>query len=235
MIVALSAAERASQPNGRGGIDPVLHGRITELVVFGSGLIIHHRVAVETGRDELICARIGKQVARKLFNGKPIETHISVEGIDHPVAISPHRPRLIAFVTIRVGVAAQIQPVLSPMFPEGRRIQHAVHERFVGVRACVGQEPVDFLDRRWKSPKIQTQATDERFLRRFRSECESLSLQPCENEVVNGIAYLRTCADRGWLDLRRLDVSPVFFDLPGLDADIVRPACTLVNPGLDQG
>ena len=58
---------------------------------------------------------VGKFVSGKLFGEKPVPGDIQVDGVDHPVAISPRGwLGAITFIAIGLGEADDVQPVSRP-------------------------------------------------------------------------------------------------------------------------
>ena len=58
---------------------------------------------------------IGQQVAGELLDCEPVERHVAVEGVDHPIAIRPHLAVIVDVEAVRVGVARGVEPVAGAM------------------------------------------------------------------------------------------------------------------------
>ena len=75
-----------------------------------AALLVEHGVTMEACGNELIGGGVGQHVAGKLFDRKLTEGHILIERVDHPIAVFPHRPAIVFFIAVRVGVAREIKP-----------------------------------------------------------------------------------------------------------------------------
>jgi hypothetical protein len=74
---------------------------------------------VEPGGEDLRLVRPGQQVAGDLLDGEPIERHIRVDGVDHPVPPAVGiRPGIVLLVPIAVAVPRQVQPVPAQALAE---------------------------------------------------------------------------------------------------------------------
>ena len=129
MRVTLRAACGQSKPRGSGRGHAVRHRVETKLQRINAAFFVQHRVAMKSSRDPLCLSRIGKHVARKLFNRKLIKWHVGVNRIDHPIAIRPNRTLAIFFVAVRVSVACQVQPATSPAFTVCRPREQFIDQR----------------------------------------------------------------------------------------------------------
>ena len=75
------------------------------------------------------CVAFGQQVAGDLLDEELVVGHVVVEGVDDPIAIHPHEPRLVLFEAVGVGVAGRVEPEAAPAFAEVGR----------------GEQPLDLL------------------------------------------------------------------------------------------
>ena len=71
-------------------MDAINHGVEAVLQRIDAAFLVDHRVAVESGGDDLIGGGVGKEVPGELLDGELIERHVGVERIDHPIAPRPH-------------------------------------------------------------------------------------------------------------------------------------------------
>ncbi len=92
---------------------------------------------LNAGGDHLILRRLRQQVAGQLLDGEPVEGHVAVEGIDHPIAPAPHVALAIALVAIAVGVARGFEPRVGHALAVARRGQQPIHDLFIGVSAIL--------------------------------------------------------------------------------------------------
>ena len=135
--MALAAQERQPQPGCSRRGHAIGHGMEPELERINPALFIEHRVAMEPRGDLLRDVGIGQHVPGNLLDGETVKRHVVVQRVDHPVAVRPHRPRPVLFVTVRVRIACQVEPFASPAFPIVRRFEQAIDQLLVGVRRLV--------------------------------------------------------------------------------------------------
>ena len=115
--VALCAADRQAKPDDARRADAVDHRVKPEFERVDPALFVEHRVAVKARGDPIGNGGTGQHVAGELLHRELVEGHPRVDGRNHPVAIRPDRPHAIFFVSVRVGIASQIQPVLAHRSP----------------------------------------------------------------------------------------------------------------------
>ena len=161
VVVALRAADGQAHPNradGAGAVDDFFEAELFDL---DASLAILKRVAVEARGDFLFGRCVFEQVTGYLFSGELVEGYVVVERVDDPMPVSPGvRTNKILLVAVAVGVACQVEPLHRPLFAVVRRLEKPVGRPFVGVRAVVGDEIVDFLGRRRQAHQIEAQAPD---------------------------------------------------------------------------
>ena len=162
VIVALSTSSRQSHPHGRGRADAV--GDVLGAVLFGSdtGLLGNHVIAVEPGRDPLFDRRIWQQVAGELFDRELIERHVRVEGVDDPIAPTPHEPLVVREIAVCVGVPRLIEPVACLMFAVARRREQSVDDSLERIRFRVREEFIDLVQRRRQASQIECDSPQQR-------------------------------------------------------------------------
>ena len=121
--------------------------------------------------------RVRQQVAGELLDRELVERHVGVQGADDPVAIGPEVAQVVALEAVRVGVAGQVEPRPGPALAELRRGEQPIDDRFVGVRARVGDERIDFRRRRRQADQIEGHAADERRAIGFRRGRQPFAFQ----------------------------------------------------------
>ena len=189
MGVALSAAYRQSQPDAAGGVQSIDNGLDPKLLLVRPALGTRQGVAMKTCRDLLLDAGILQQITRQLFTGKPIKRKVTIEGIDHPVTISPgKRTNPIFLVAIAVGVARQVQPVPPPALAEMGRSQHPPDQVLPGLRALVLDKPAHLLRLRQQAGQVQAQAADKGVPVSLRRRSKTLHFHPGQDEPIDRIA-----------------------------------------------
>ena len=159
VIVALGASGGESEPGGGDGVDAI-DGAVE--AVFGArdaGFAVVERHAVEAGGDALFEGRVGEQVAGDLFDGELIEGQVSVQGVDHPMAIAPGPgTRQVLLEAVGIGIAGQVEPGARPAFAIVGRGEELVDPLFVvGVALVLG----DLVAGGRQSAKIERKAAEE--------------------------------------------------------------------------
>ena len=94
-------------------------------------------VAVESRSEDLVLRCIWQEIPGDLLYGKPIEGHVVVDGVDHPVAPGPHRSDRICLKPTGVGVACDVEPVPRPAFSVRPGCEEPVHHTLVGSSRIV--------------------------------------------------------------------------------------------------
>jgi hypothetical protein len=186
--VALGAADRQPEPDGAGRRRPVGHGVEAELQRVDPPLLVEHRVAVEPGGDLLRRGGVRQQVPGELLDGEPVERHVGVERVDHPVAVRPDGARPVLLVAVGVGVPGQVEPPPRPPLAVVRRGEEPVHHLLVGVRRLVREEGIHLRRRRRQADQVEVHPPDERVPVRLGRWLQPLLLQPGEDERVDRVA-----------------------------------------------
>ena len=106
MVVTARAARRQAQEYSRVGFHAV-HDVLHRVLLRNDAVLgIGAMVAIESGRHFLLERRVGKHIAGNLIAREVIERKIAVEGVDHPVAPSPHHALAVELITVCVRVTA---------------------------------------------------------------------------------------------------------------------------------
>src|SRR5690606_35998452 len=98
------------------GTYPVDYRSYTKFFVIGTTFGIIHCIPVKRGGNYLLIGRIGKHIARKLFDGELIKRLVFIKTSDHIIAVSPYDPRRICLVPLGVGVPRKVKPPCGPFF-----------------------------------------------------------------------------------------------------------------------
>ena len=140
MVVALCAADRLAEPGGTDRADPV--GEHPRLVVLGLGasLLGREQEPIECRTDAGFLIRIGHEVASHLVDRELVERLVVVEAPDHPVAVGPDIPCIVAVVADRVGEADDIEPADRHLLAVVRAREQSVYQQHVCIRTCVGDK-----------------------------------------------------------------------------------------------
>ena len=140
VVVALCAAGRLAEPGGPDRADAV--GEHPRLVVLGLGAAFlgREQEPVERRTDAGLLIRIGHEIAGHLMDRELVEGLVGVEAPDHPVAVGPDIPCVVAVVADRVGKADDIEPADRHLLAIVRTGKQAVYQEHVCIRTCVGDE-----------------------------------------------------------------------------------------------
>lgn len=118
MIVALRAARSQPQPYGGDGVGPVDDLFEASLIQIDAGFDIGQVVAQESSGDTPLDAPARQQIACKLLDCELVERNVLVKSLNHPIAITPGPgAKKVSTVAVTFGVARQIEPETSPLFP----------------------------------------------------------------------------------------------------------------------
>src|SRR4051794_18461031 len=71
-----------------------------------------HAVPIEGSGDALLQRGVGQLITRELFHCELVEALVGVEGFYYIIPVLPHRARNVGMVTIRIGIARQVEPPL---------------------------------------------------------------------------------------------------------------------------
>ena len=171
MRMALCASGGQAQPRGARNGNSICHGMKSKLQRINSAFFVEHRISMKATGNFLRDGRIGKHIARQLFNRKLIEGHVLIERIDNPVSIGPNGSGSVFFITVGVGISRQIQPDSSPAFSIFRTSQKMVGQFLPDGIACkisIGQLQsryplLSFLHCRRQTDQIQKHASHQNF------------------------------------------------------------------------
>ena len=127
--VTLSATGGQAHPDRAGGGDPVDRGVETEFQGIDSAFFVELGVSVKPSGGFLILRSVGQHVPGQLLDGELVVGHIVIESPDHPVAVGPDVAGTIFLVAIAVGVAGEVEPLASPLFPVAREASNSSIKR----------------------------------------------------------------------------------------------------------
>ena len=198
------------------------------------------RQEAERGEVAVILRVFGDLVGGDLQAQELVVGQVLVESVYDPVAISVG-VRVTTFfqedVTLRVGVAGDVEPVAGPAFAEGRRGEEPIDQFLGGLRVLVVDVGGDLIGGRIKAPEGERQATDDDFARRLRIEVEAGRLKFREYEAIKRLADLGFIGGRddgrGW-SLDGLE-SPVLARVMRDGRRLGRPRQALTHPFGQRG
>ncbi len=222
MIVAMGAFQGHAQQSLPEEVSPV--GDIAAPVFLGddAAFLRDLVIAVEGRREDLFAGGIGQQVAGQLPGDKLVVRQVPVEGIDDPVAPGPLGAVAIVLITVRIGVAGEVQPMNGHLLPISRLFQEFFDDLFVGCWSVVGQKTVHHLDGWRQAGEVETDPAEESFFVGRIIGFQTLLFLLRQDEMIDLIA-----GPVGAIDLRERPLlgwheSPVLF-----------VACPLLDPAFD--
>ena len=198
------------------------------------------RQEAERGEVAVILRVFGDLVGGDLQAQELVVGQVLVESVYDPVAISVS-VRVTTFfqedVTLRVGVAGDVEPVAGPAFAEGWGSEEPIDQFLGGLRVLVVDVGGDLLGGRIEAPEGERQATDDDFARRLRIEVEAGGLQFRQHEAIKRLADLgfigRRDDGRSW-SLDGLE-SPVLARVMCDGRRLGRPRQALTHPFGQRG
>ena len=127
-----------------------------------------------------------QQVARQVLAHESVVRHVSVQGSDQIVAVSPRmRDQRIVFGAVRVAVTDEVHPVPRPVLAEVRRRERAVDEFVKRIRRVIGHEALDLVRFRRQSGQHERKPPRERPLICVSRRLKPRRVHPREQESVN--------------------------------------------------
>ncbi len=144
VVVATGAGQGEAEPGRAGCLEAVHDCGYAPLFLVGAALGVGQRLPVKGGGQTLFRGGLGKKVAGQLLDRELVVGKIFVDGLDHPVAITPGVGTCPVFlVSVRIRVTGYVEPVASPSLPEMRRGKQFFHQVGVGISGLVLDELID--------------------------------------------------------------------------------------------
>ena len=213
--MALGACHGRSHPGGEGGIHPVHHRHVAELLVIGSALVVGLGISMKGRGDQLTLGRLGQQIARQLFDAELVEGQVVVEGPDDVIPIGPDGPGAVVRIARGIRVAGEIQPHPRPVLTELRSGHQAVDVVSVGIRALVGKKGIQVLWGRGQSDQIEGNPPGERSPIGHGAQSKTFLRQPPFNEMIDRMNRLRNLLpDEGLVGPVLVELRPLPDPLP---------------------
>ena len=175
VVVAAGAAEGQAEKRLAECVDPVV-GAVGIILGDVDGRMDLLPQIPKAGSDHrFICPRLRieprmrQQVAGDLLPHKLIVGKISVERLEHPIAVAPSiGDRQIEFVAPRFGIAHHIEPMAGEAFAVVGRGEELVDIFFKRQRIGIGDDPSEILGRRWQPGEQFACAAHKHIPRGFR-------------------------------------------------------------------
>ena len=188
VVVAAGALERQPQEGGAGRVHQVFEPlvAILEVVV---GLIVPGAHPQKPCGDHRLLIGVGHFVTSELTGHKPVEGHVAVERLHHPVAIPPGPWLLgIPLVAVGLGVAGDVEPVTGLPLTKMGRGEQTIHLPLVGIRRAVGPEGLELGRGGGQADQIKGEPPQERAAVGLRGGRKASCGQPRVDEAVDRIA-----------------------------------------------
>ena len=140
-------------------------------------------------RRERIGVVLGTEaVGGDLLDHEGVVRLVLVQGADHVVAIGVRvriAPLFLEDISLRVGVASDIEPVPPPALAVMGRGLQAVNQALIRIRGLVLEEALDLLRSRRQADQVEREPAQEGPLIGGRRRCEPGRFQPRQDERVN--------------------------------------------------
>ena len=125
---------------------------------FGSSF--HVPIRMKPVATSVCSDRSGNSSPASCSSTKPIEWHVLIECLNHPVAVLPSVwLDLIPFVPARFRETDNVQPIASPAFTIAGRREQSVHKSLVGVRRGILNECLDLFMRGRQANEIKVNSS----------------------------------------------------------------------------
>ena len=117
---------------------------------------------MKPGGGFLFLRSVGQHVPGQLFYGELVVGHIVIESPDHPIAVGPDVAWTIFLVAIAVGVAGEVEPLASPLFPVALGGEQLVDQALVGIRSFVVDEGIGLSGVGGQTDQVEIKSSDQR-------------------------------------------------------------------------
>ena len=214
--VALRTGHRRAHPYREGRVGAIDDRGDAEFLVAGAAFVLGHRVPVEGGGDELVLRRVRQQVAGDLLDRESVEGQVAVDRPDHPIAITPDFAGLVAGITRAVGVAGEIEPLLRPVFAEGRLREERGDVVLIGLGRAVFHKGLDLAPGGRQSGEVDREAPRQGMAIGFGRGLEAFLLESGEEKSIDLVHRSGVFSHDRHLALHRRIVGPMFLILPAL-------------------
>ena len=140
---------------------------VFEQFLFGvDRFILPDAQTVIAGGDDRLGRDVVQLVAGELLGDELVVRFVVVQGANHVVAITPYKGLgPVAFITVGLGVANQIEPMPAPAFAVVRRLEQVIDHALERPGRTIGQKRFDFLGRRGQADQVVVGATQYRMSR----------------------------------------------------------------------
>ena len=173
------------------------------------------------GRDEIPCGVVlglgVEEITGELAGDEAVVRDVVVEGLDHPVAISPRMGiGDVVLLAARFRVAGDVEPVATPAFTECGGRQQAVDHPLPREWRLIGLEGLDLLGGGRKSDEIEGDAAEPGRRGRGSDWSETAAIEVREHESVDFVqrpVRVRDFRKRGPLHRPIGPVVPAGFDV----------------------
>ena len=155
---------------------------------------------MEAGRELLLVRRVRKQVAGELLDREPIERHVGVERVDHPISPRPVVARRVLLEPVGVGIPGRIEPPHRHSLAVTRRRQGLIHQRL--VCGGVAHQRGDLFRGRRKPGQVEGDTTREGVWRRRGGGPQAALAESTQDERVHRVRRARRNLGAFWLSKR---------------------------------
>ena len=188
MVVAARAAERHPEKHlRRGGHDVI---ELVEAVLRKvSGFIVPRAEPVVAKCDQRLGRDLVHLVTRELFDDELVVALVVVEGANHVIAVAPDvRFGVVTLVSVRVGVANQVEPVPRPSLAVAGPPQQVIDKPVEVFRRGVFQQSRLLVECRRKADQIEIEPAQQGSRLRGARLPPAALFEFCQNKRVDRVA-----------------------------------------------
>ena len=187
VIVAAGAIDGEAEEDLAGGGDEVVEAVVAGEFAVG-GFVVPDAEPIEAGSGDRFGVSVGEFVAGELFAEEAVVGLVGIEGADHVIAVAPGVGfGIVAFVTVALGEAHEVEPVAAPLLAVSRGFEQTVDDGFKGARGTVALEGGHFFGRRRETGEIVGRATEPLVARRGGIGGELLGVEAGADESVDRV------------------------------------------------
>ena len=190
--MTLGAADGQPQPHAACRGNAIKNRLNPELLLIGPAFRVGECLAMEGRGQPLVGRRVREQIAGQLLEGEPIERHVGVDGLDHPIAITPgFAAWIVFFVAVGIGIAGHVEPMTPPPLAEMRRFEQPIDQLFIRLRRRIAHKRIDQLGLGGQAEQVIRQPLDERPAVGLARRRDATRFEPGQHKTIDRAAHPR--------------------------------------------
>ena len=119
---------------------------------------------------------------------EPVEGHVFVEGLDHPIPPNPLVGFPVELKAVAVGITGGVQPLEGHSLSITGAFQKVIDDFFVGIGGVVVEEGIHFLGRGGQSDQVGVETFDQNFLGRLYRRWQVAFIEFGKNKAIDRVA-----------------------------------------------